>query len=401
AEMRGSGGMILSYGVLEGADGDFELPAFGRIDELALTGAVPTEVLPDLPGDYLARWDGFEPLQRWRNANLAGDFSIVAPVLEAMYATATGDAVDGVIQIDPTGLAAILEGTGPVQVPELGQVSAEDVEQLVLHDAYVRFPGIEERSDVLEDVAEAAFDALVTGRYDSLRPLAEALVEAVDGRHIIFHSSTRAAQQRARALGATGELPDVTGPPSVHLTIQNLAGNKLDWFLSSALHLTGQLSDTEPGTLEATIALANNAPEGATQPTYIYGPGPTDQPLPAGTLRSLVTLYLPFGTELAGVQGDPLLEEAVTGTEGGRPYVSFTVDLPARTIRTVSLSLRVAPQPSRDGGLIAVPSPLVRPTELSVRVDTPDGPIVGEVPLERSWVLRPGEAPAAATGVRG
>ena len=44
----------------------------------------------------------------------------------------------------------------------------------------MRFPGVEERSDVLGDVAEAAFRRLVEGEIPSLRTLATALVDAVD-----------------------------------------------------------------------------------------------------------------------------------------------------------------------------------------------------------------------------
>ena len=39
AEMRGSGGMILNYGVLSGSGGTIDLSDFGRVDELVLYGA--------------------------------------------------------------------------------------------------------------------------------------------------------------------------------------------------------------------------------------------------------------------------------------------------------------------------------------------------------------------------
>ena len=61
AEMRGSGGMVLSYGALVGQDGDFELLDFERIDDLQLKKPVERTFLPDLPEDYLRRWDGFDP----------------------------------------------------------------------------------------------------------------------------------------------------------------------------------------------------------------------------------------------------------------------------------------------------------------------------------------------------
>src|SRR5690606_32981303 len=109
-----------------------DLLHFGDIDELAVPGPLPDDVVP---ADYRTRWEGFDHLERFRQANLAADYTVVAPVLEELYRQATGLPVDGVIQIDPSGLAAILEGIGPVQVEELGEVRADNVVSLTLNEA--------------------------------------------------------------------------------------------------------------------------------------------------------------------------------------------------------------------------------------------------------------------------
>jgi hypothetical protein len=383
--------MILNYGVLEGSGGTIDLTEFGRIDELPLGGDVE---VPGLPDDYRARWTGFGALSNWRQANLAGDFSVVAPVLEAMYRDATGEDVDGVLQIDPGGLAGMLEGLGPVVVPEVGEVSAENVVGLTLNEAYLRFPGVEQRTDVLGDVAEAAFRRLVDGEVPSLRALARGLVKAVDGRHLLVHAGSHDAAVDLEAFGAGGTLPPIDQTDSFHLTAQNLAGNKLDYYLDTALRLTGSLEAGGVGELQAEIVLHNDAPAGATQPAYVYGPGPTAVPLPAGVLRSVVTLYLPFGTSLESSTGDELVGSVTTGTEAGRPFGSFTVDLPAGATRTVVLSLRTPPKPSADHLFLIVPSPFVRPTSVDVRVGTDAGDLVGAVELGSTWAFAAGRAPA-------
>jgi hypothetical protein len=394
AEMRGSGGMILSYGVLESRDGDFELPAFGRIDDLALLAPIAPASVPGLPSDYQARWAGFDPLLRWRNATMAGDFTLTAPVLEQMYAAATGNPVDGVIQIDPTGLAAILEGIGPVVVPELGEVSSDNVESLVLNEAYIRFPGIDERSDVLKEVAEATFRKLVDGQYDSLRPLGEALVRTVEGRHLLMHATSPTPEARIRFFGATGELPDPLGTDSVHLTVQNVSGNKLDYYLDTALDLSG---DREPGAIghvRATITLTNTAPVGVKKPTYIFGPFNDDQAV--GLYRGVVSLYLPAGSALVGTSGDALPAAPVLQAEGGRPVVGFNVDVPAGSSRQVVLDLELAPRPPGPYSLTVVPSPRVRPTQVGVHL-TGDVDLDATLSLDRTWQLQAGEEPRALT----
>ncbi len=390
AEMRGSGGMILSYGVLEGRDGVLDLVAFGDIDELAVPGPVSADLAP---ADYVARWGGFDPLSRFRQANLSGDFTVIAPVLEALYSSASGLPVNGVIQVDPHGLAAILEGVGPVVVPEVGEVRADNVVEITLNTAYFQFPDVEQRTDVLGDVAEAAFRRLVDGDFPSLRPLATALVGAVDGRHLLMRDATSSGQASVTAFGADGAYPPVDGPDAVALTVQNLAGNKLDYYLDTSLRLTGERPVGELGTVEAEITLSNGAPAGLTAPTYIFGPGPGTAGLPAGTLRSLVTLYLPLGATLEGAAGDATVEPASSGTEDGRPYVSFIVDVPAADARTVSLTLQLAPRADGDYQLLAIPSPRVRPTTFAVDLRTEAGTVEGAVELDRPWTFSAGAPP--------
>lgn len=391
AEMRGSGGMILNYGVLEGRDGKLELIDFGRIDELVVPGPVE---LTGIPADYRARWDGFQAFRRFRQANLAGDFTVVAPVLEALYTSATKLPVYGVIQIDPAGLAAVLEGVGPVDVPEVGEVTADNVVPLTLNEAYFRFPDVETRSDVLGDVAEAAFRKLVEGDYPSLRGLAAALAGAVDGRHIVMHATSSELQGSVAAFGADGAYPAVEGGPDhVALTAQNLAGNKLDYYLDTDLAVTGEQLEGEVGAWEATVTLTNTAPDGATTPQYVFGPGPGDQDLAAGVIRSLVTLYLPVGTSLESSSGDDTVEPVTSGTEADRPYVSFTFDVPAGESRQINLMLQLAPRAPGAYELVMSPSPRVRPTSVTVEIDTGGAGVGGQVVLDRTWSFRTGRTP--------
>lgn len=390
AEMRGSGGMILNYGILEGRNGVIDLTAFGRIDELLLTGPVASDLVP---ADYLARWAGFDPLSRWRQANLAGDFTVVAPVLEAMYTKATGRAVDGVIQIDPAGLSALLDGVGPVRVPEVGEVRGDNVLALTLNEAYLRFPSIEERSDVLGDVAEAAFRRLVDGDIPSLRTLATRLIEAVDGRHVLVHMASPRAQSAIVAFGAEGALPPVDQSESLALTVQNLSGTKLDYYVDTRLEVAGDRPAGEFGTVQATMTLSNTAPPTGVGSSYVFGPGPTETPLPAGVERALVTLYLPLGTTVEDVTGDVTVEPVASGVEAGRPFASFIIDLPAGETRSVGLALRLAPRDPGPYVLQVVPAPLVRPTSVRVDITTEAGVVAGEVRLDRRWAFVSGAEP--------
>lgn len=389
AEMRGTGGMVLSYGVLDAADGDFELGAFGRIDELALASPIPPEEAA-LPEDYLRRWSGFDVTRRWRNATMSADLPLVAPTLMAMFEQATETRADGVIQIDPVGLAAILEGTGPVVVPELGQVSAADVVDLTLNEAYFRFPGIDERSDVLSDVAEATFDRLVEGDYPSLRPLAEALLDASAGGHVAMYSRSAEVQQILGRFGADNALP----PPEaeyVHLGVQNVAGNKLDYYVDVGLELRGARLAGRVGAVRATVDVANDAPAGATEPRYVFGP--FDENQRAGVYRGIVTLYLPRGTSLGDVRGETE-NPPVVQSEDGRTVVSYTIAVDPQTVSRVELDLELPPRPFGEYRLVAVPAARVRPTAFEIELDVGAGAGISEaLPLRGPLVFAPGAGP--------
>jgi hypothetical protein len=395
AEMRGSGGMILSYGALVGRDGDFELRSFGRIDELVLDRPVDRDAVPTIPDDYLERWRGFDPLLRWRNANLAADFELTAPALEVMYWAATGVIPSGVIQVDPQGLAAILRGTGPVEVPELGTVTADNVVDVVLSQAYARFPDIDSRSDVLGDVAEATFQRLVTGRYPSLRPLADALLAAVDGRHVLMHSVSSRAQEQVAHFGAAGALPPL-GSDAMSLTVQNVSANKLDYYVDTNLAVTGERPEGAFGRVEVEVTVANTAPVGVSEPRYVFGPFNADQQV--GLYRGAVSVYLPVGATLLGAEGDSVAAP-VLQSEAGRPVIGFNVDVPAGGSRTVVLELQLAPRPSGDYELLLVPSPRVRPTHVRVALEGAD--VDADLLLDRTWRLRSGEEPAPVRGALG
>ncbi len=387
AEMRATGGMILSHGVLESNGGDFELTDFGGIDEVLLETPVPPQAAPVSVGE-LDRWGALEPTRLWRNANLIPDLQVVGPRLVAMYEAATGLEADGVIQIDPHGLAAILEGIGPINVPDLGQVDASNVVDVTLNRAYRQFPDDQsQRREVLGDVAEIVFDRLVEGEYDSLRPLGTALLEAVQARHVMVYASTGPTAEAAAFFDGDGELPDAATDYAL-LSVQNFAGNKLDYYLDTSLSISGSRPPGEFGTVTAQISIANTAePDGVT--SYIYGPN--IEGVEEGEYRTIVSLYVPTGTNLVSASGGSLGELPVIDTEGGRSLVTYAVTLQAGTSSVVTLELALPPRPDVPYSFTVVPVPRLRPTAVDVRIDTGDGEVVDQFPLTEVTVLRPVE----------
>lgn len=394
AEERGSGGMILSFGELDSSGGRFRLGPFGSVDKVPLPGAVDN----NLPADFKQRWDGYPYDSNWRQANLGADFPTVAPVLSQMYQASTGKPVDGVIQIDPSGVAALLRGTGPVDVPGLGTVSADDVVDFTLNRAYFQFPDRTQRQDALGDVARAALDRLLSGNYPSMRTLARALADSADGRHILMWSDDQATVQNLRYFDVQGALP----PPrrrAFSLAVENMGGNKLDYYLDTALQLRSRPSprgDVRPY-IDATVTVHNAAPPDGTLP-YVFGPAPFYPDLRRGQYHGIVSLYVPSGTELVDPRPGPDFSEPASDSEAGHQVISFEVDVDAGA--TVRIPLRLALLPDqRSRSVVLVPQPRVRPTKVSVDLVGSGGrPVKGRVPMTRTWLLMPGSRPVVAGG---
>ena len=367
AEMRGTGGMILSYGVLSSSNGKFTLDRFGPIDDLAL--AAPAKV--DDPKDYLERFAPFGPTLLWRNATITADYATAVPIMEKMFTQATGLSVDGVIQVDSAGLGAILRGIGPVDVEGLGRLTADNVVPLTINEAYTKFPDRPVRQEFLGTAAQVIFRRLVSGDFGSLRPLADALAAAAIERHVIVRTNNEDTERILTQFGADGGLPS-DGTDFASLAIENFSANKLDYYLDTAMTITGSRPAGRLGHVRIQVTARNTAPPGG-QPPYVFGPGAPG--FAAGEYRGLAQVYLPTGSYLAGHGGDPSGLTPFVATDGGRTVISFDVDLAAGQGKTVFLDVVMPPRPPGPEAWELVPVPRVRPTTAVFDVGTGRGRI--------------------------
>lgn len=387
AEMRGSGGMILAYVILQSDNGTVRMVDNGGIDKLKL----PAPVAAQLPADYHARWDQFGPTLNWRATNLGADFTLNGPTMTAMAASVTNSRFDGAFQVDPAGLAALLSGIGPIQVPGVGTANADNVVDLTLNKAYTLFPNRDLRQDVLADVATEAFRVLTNGNLTSVTALAQALSTAAQQRHILLWTADVDAEQDAHSFQADGALPNPAALDYGLLTVQNVAGNKLDYYLESAVNLQGQRTSRGPSKVNAIVTLTNTAPVGG-KPPYVFGPFDATQV--AGEYRGIVSLYLPTGTTLTAASGAASTTPGIT-TEGGRAVASFNVRIPAGASVQVALALELPPAGGGRYEFAAVPQPRIRPTRWTIDLALDSGAHATlDQPVSVPTLVRSGAAPS-------
>jgi Protein of unknown function (DUF4012) len=73
----------------------------------------------------------------WTSINVMPDFPSVAQAILNSYEAATGERLDGVILADPFAEAALLEATGPVQLPGYDvEIDADNVVAFTTNEAY-------------------------------------------------------------------------------------------------------------------------------------------------------------------------------------------------------------------------------------------------------------------------
>src|SRR5690606_14515541 len=111
-EARGRTGFPGNYAELYVENGKLSMPVFGRISELERGGLGAGRTLSG-PPDLVARYDRFDVAATWRNLPMTPDFISLAEAAAELYPQSGGRPIDGVLSVDPAGLAALMRYTGP------------------------------------------------------------------------------------------------------------------------------------------------------------------------------------------------------------------------------------------------------------------------------------------------
>lgn len=341
SETRGYDGFIGSYGLLVATDGQVRLTVSGSITDIE-------DALPEggahLTGlsSFLARYGAFHPGEFPQDATYPPDLATVSDVLDQIYEQTGGAPLDGVLALDPVGLAALLHFTGPIQVSGLPiPLTEANAARVLLTEQYTTFDvGTTNedivRHDFLQGALHATFDKLVTGSLPAPKELASVLDPAVVAGRISFWSFHKDEQPLLRRLGIDGSFPSPDGGDLLALTTQNTGNNKIDAYLHTSMgdHVTFNPSD---GSVQSvvTVQLKNDAPASGLPSIVIDSPA--DPGLPVGTNRTWLTLYSPLAVTKVSVDGHP--GTISSGKELGVNAYSMYVDVPPESTVSISVSL--------------------------------------------------------------
>ena len=146
-ELRGIAGFIGNYAEITADDGKIEVTEFGRRSDLGAYLAENPGNCDACPPEMLDRYgnfgltngpDGGVLPSVWQNLPMPAHFPYTAEAAQVLYPQSGGDPIDGVISLDPYVVAALMEYTGPIEVPELGvTVSPDNAAEFILRDQYL------------------------------------------------------------------------------------------------------------------------------------------------------------------------------------------------------------------------------------------------------------------------
>jgi UDP-N-acetylmuramyl pentapeptide phosphotransferase/UDP-N-acetylglucosamine-1-phosphate transferase len=381
AESRATGGFIGSYGLITALDGKLEVGDLLRTATWNSALRDLPDVTIDAPDDYRTRYTQFDPATTMQNVNLSPDFPSVAQVLMSLAPQAGLTKVDGVLAVDPLGLAALLRLTGPVDVPGWPTaINSENVVQVTLSDAYAEFAETPERADFLGDVAQVAVDAATAGSLGRPAQIAKVMGAAAHEGHLILAFARPEEQALAVELGVSGRMEPIRSD-AVAVTSSNAAANKIDYYLQRSISYTVKLDPNArataahvAGSLDVTL---DNTATAEGLPQIVIGP--YDARFYAGENRALVSIYSPL--QVAGTQINGKAVAVSPGTERGRRVYSLYTQIPAQSSSTVDTKL--AGKVALHDGWYDVDvrhQPTLRPDRVRVSVDVPKGWRIDKAP---------------------
>lgn len=360
-ELRGSGGFIGNWGEIEADQGHLKLVHIGRTADLNDATPPDSRTLTGSP-DFLARYARYRPQKLWQNVTVSPDFPSDAQLIASLYPQSGGRPIDGVIDIDPDGLAAMLRVIGPIQVEGWPDpLTPDNAGHVLLFDQYVRLQG-QQRVDFLGQVAGEVWHQLTTKDLPAAPALAAALSPAVRAKRIQLWSARPDEERFFQSVGAGGGLPAKGGDDFFAVVNHNANPNKIDWFLHKEIDYRVATDVDGERRATATVTLRNDAPPDGL-PDYVIGNALTNPP---GSNLTYLYLYTPMLLRDATVDG----QTATFESEHELGYHVYTgpVYLAPGASTVVELTL-AGPAPAGCYRVRLHRQPTVSPDALSVTID--------------------------------
>ena len=345
AEWRSRSGVVGATALIRAQDGRVSLTA------QAASTAFPAydEPVIELDDDVRALF-GTRPARWIENVTQFPDFAVGAAAAAEMWERRFGDAVDGVVLIDPVSVSYLLAATGPLDLGDGETLTADTAVALLLHDVYVRLP-VDRQDAFFADAARRIFDAVASGEADSAL-LARALDRSASEQRLMIWRADPEEQALLAGTSVAGGLPRSDSTTTrIGVYLNDGTGSKIDYFLRATAGARW-CADKAGSALILRIEISNRVPQDSSSlPAYVTGGGAFG--VPEGHARTIAYVYLPPGFTL--VDAD---RPVGSGSDAERSVVRWPSEVEPGASESVVLTLRGPRTP-----LAAVElTPVIEPT---------------------------------------
>ncbi|APH44549.1 hypothetical protein BMW26_05920 [Microbacterium sp. 1.5R] len=315
AELRSSGGIIGAIALLHAENGRITLVQQASTQDFpALDTPIPLSestvaLFEDRPGRYL------------QNLTSIPDFTEAGPAIATRWQNRFGQSVDGVIAVDAVMTEDLIAATGPLAFGPF-TATEDTVVNLLLSEIYASVPDPSAQDEVFSQAAGALLSAALTEA--APKDLVAALAESADERRIRIWSAHEDEEAILSASTLGGALPEDGPQTHVGVLFNDTTGGKMDFYADAAITTSIGTCDGEP-TTQVTVTWKNDAPAdaGTALPPYVTANG--FYGVPAGSTRTLVTVYGPEGATPSHIDGDGEEISVQTALLGSRSAVQHEV----------------------------------------------------------------------------
>lgn len=360
AELRSTGGIPGALTVVTVDKGVLKL---GQHSSATALGEFAAPVLP-LTDSERTLYNGTLGTYM-QDVNFTPDFARSGALAQAMWKQRTGQAVDGVIAIDPIALGYILSATGPVNIGPGITLNSANAGKVLLSDVYSTFAKPADQDTFFSAVTTKVFAALTSGHLNS-RALVTALSRASGEGRVHLWSAHETEQKRFSATALGGPLPKSTKSSSgFGVYFNDATGAKMDYYLRAGIGVAATVcrADYRPN-FEVRVSLTSTAPgDSATSlPGYVTGGGYFG--VDPGNVGTNIYVYAPSGSQAYSVTIDGSEYSFVSTQHDGHSVAGVNVVL--KPGASAQIAIKFLGKAHQSAAVTLVHTPMISPVDSSV-----------------------------------
>lgn len=356
AESRAGGGLPAATAIVDVDNGHIKL------EEQTSTFTFPRDQQVIFPPEETQSIYEADTFKGFGNFTRTPDFPTTGEAFAALWHNTTGGELDGVISLDPVVLSHMLKVTGPIKTADGRELTSENVVEMLLYDAYVRYPGNTAQDAFFADVASRVFVKIASGKWDVMKMLDQLGVSITENRLRAWFPRT-GEEAMATQLNMAGAMTtDNKTNTEVGIYINDSAYSKLEFFMKTSMNVT---CDAAARTVTTSLTIANSVPsEGMTK--YQLGIRNKRYQIPREDFVQDIMFSAPPGatiTKMDPEEGDAW-DGRRSGVEKGHDTQVVRIFVPQNETRTVSYTVKL---PKGElGPLLARTTPTVTTAPVSI-----------------------------------